>query len=322
MSGQRLFPVEQAHRLEQHAELPRWLVEGLWSEEAVGLVGGEPKVCKSFLALDLAVAVASGTPCLRRFAIPKRGRVLLFAAEDSLPVVRQRLEGISHVAGVPFAQLDVHVITAPTVRLDDPDHVQRLANTVEGLHPRLLVLDPFVRLHRRDENVSAEVAPLLDRLRQMQRQYAVAVLVVHHAKKGSGKTRAGQALRGSSEFHAWADSLLYLRRHDDRLTLSAEHRAGPGIEGIALRLRTDDEHLALQIVEGPSVTESPSPLPVPERIRRVLAAASAPVSLGELREACHLRKATLCEALGELTARAEVLRTEAGRYRLPTPSSP
>jgi hypothetical protein len=33
---------------------------GLWSHDAVGIVGGEPKCCKSFLALDLAVAVAAG----------------------------------------------------------------------------------------------------------------------------------------------------------------------------------------------------------------------------------------------------------------------
>ena len=162
---------------------------------------------------------------------------------------------------------------------------------------------------------------MLDRLRQIQRQYAVAVLVVHHAKKGGGNTRAGQALRGSSEFHAWADSLLYLRRRDDRLTLSVEHRAAPGIEAIGLRLRTDDDHLALELVERTEAAESPSHLPVPERIRRALAAASAPVSLRELREACRLRKATLCGALADLTERTDVLRTEAGRYYLRPPSS-
>jgi hypothetical protein len=43
----------------------------LWSEQAVGIVGGEPKCCESFLALDLAVAVASGTTCLRRFAVSR-----------------------------------------------------------------------------------------------------------------------------------------------------------------------------------------------------------------------------------------------------------
>ena len=77
-----LLPVEPAWRLADRAEDQRWRVTGLWSEQAVGIIGGEPKCCKSFLALDLAVAVAAGVPCLRRFAVPRAGRVLLYAAED------------------------------------------------------------------------------------------------------------------------------------------------------------------------------------------------------------------------------------------------
>ena len=72
-----------------------WLIEGLWSAQAVGIIGGEPKCGKSFLALDLAVSVASGTPCLRRFPTRQCGAVLLFAAEDALHIVRGRLEGIA-----------------------------------------------------------------------------------------------------------------------------------------------------------------------------------------------------------------------------------
>ena len=49
------LPVALAHRLAARAEERRWLVAGLWGEEAVGIIGGEPKCCKSFLALDLAV---------------------------------------------------------------------------------------------------------------------------------------------------------------------------------------------------------------------------------------------------------------------------
>jgi hypothetical protein len=40
--------------------------------------------------LDLAVAVAAGVPCLRRFTVRRSGRVLLFAAEDVLHIVRRR----------------------------------------------------------------------------------------------------------------------------------------------------------------------------------------------------------------------------------------
>jgi RecA-family ATPase len=126
-----------------------------------------------------------------------------------------------------MVNLDIQVITAPTVRLDLDADRRNLAETVARLRPRLLILDPFVRLHRIDENASGEVAPLLAYLRELQRRHDVAVLVVHHAKKGGGGVRAGQALRGSSEFHAWGDSNLYLRRDGDDLSLSVEHRAAP-----------------------------------------------------------------------------------------------
>jgi len=55
---------------------------------------------------------------MRRFAVARTGRVLLFAAEDALHVVRQRLAGIAVAAGVALADLDIQVITAPSVRLD------------------------------------------------------------------------------------------------------------------------------------------------------------------------------------------------------------
>jgi AAA domain len=93
------------------------------------------------------------------------GRVLLFAAEDALHVVRQRLAGIAVAAGVALADADIQVITVPSVRLDVERDRDALTATVAKLRPRLLVLDPFVRLHRIDENISGEVAPLLAYLR-------------------------------------------------------------------------------------------------------------------------------------------------------------
>jgi len=155
------LPVQPAWRLAEAPEQRRWLVDQLWSEEAVGIIGGEPKCCKSFLALDLATAVAAGTPCLRRFAVQRPGRVLLYPAEDALHVVRRRLEGICAAAGTALAELDVQVITAPSLRLDLDADRARLEETVATLKPRLLILDPFVRLHRIDENVVtvAAVAP-------------------------------------------------------------------------------------------------------------------------------------------------------------------
>lgn len=61
--------VRRACELAEQSTAQRWLIEGLWAESAVGIVGGEPKCCKSFLGLCMAVSV---------------GPVLLFA-EDAPP---------------------------------------------------------------------------------------------------------------------------------------------------------------------------------------------------------------------------------------------
>jgi hypothetical protein len=309
-----LLPVEPAYRLAERSEEHRWLVTGLWSEQAVGIVGGEPKCCKSFLALDLAVAVAAGVPCLRRFAVPRAGRVLLFAAEDALHIVRRRLEGISAAANVALASLDIQVITAPTVRLDLNADRRNLAETVASLQPRLLVLDPFVRLHRIDENASGEVAPLLAYLRELQRRHDVAVLVVHHSKKGGGGVRAGQALRGSSEFHAWGDSNLYLRRDGDDLSLSVEHRAAPSMTPITIELAQRGTALALEVVDRRDPT-APPPSSLDERITATLAGADTALPFADLRACCRVRATTLYERLAVLADTGRVVKTHDG-YRL------
>ncbi len=314
-----VLPVEPAYRLAERAEEHRWLVTGLWSEQAVGIVGGEPKCCKSFLALDLAISVASGAPCLRRFVVPKAGRVLLYAAEDALHVVRRRLDGIAAAAGARLADLDIQVITAPTLRLDLEADRRSLAETVDRLRPRLLVLDPFVRLHRVDENASGEVAPLLAYLRELQRRYGVAVLVVHHARKGGACLRAGQALRGSSEFHAWSDSNLYLRRDGDlrdggELTLTVEHRAAASIPTLTLQLAQRSTALALEVIER-RTPPTPPPSSVDERITAALADADRPLPFSELRAQCQVRTATLYERLAALAADGRLVNSAHG-YRL------
>ena len=308
-----LLPVEPAWRLAERAEENRWLVTGLWSEQAVGIVGGEPKCCKSFLALDLAVAVAAGIPCLRRFVVPRAGRVLLFAAEDALHIVRGRLEGICAATGLALADLDIQVITAPTVRLDLDADRRNLAETVARLQPRLLILDPFVRLHRIDENASGEVAPLFAYLRDLQRRHGVAVLVVHHARKGAGGVRAGQALRGSSEFHAWGDSNLYLRRDGDHLSLSVEHRAAPSMPPVGIELAQRGSALALEVVDRRDAT-APAPSSLDERIIAALADADRPLPFAELRACCRIRAATLYERIAALTVAGRVVKADDGYH--------
>lgn len=308
-----LLPVMKASDLTDQKKEHRWLIDELWADQAVGIIGGEPKCCKSFLALDIAVAVAGGLPCLRHFAVTRPGRVLLYAAEDALSTVRQRLDGIAIAAGAELAGLDIQVITSPVLRLDREEDTLMLRRTIEHLRPRLLILDPFVRLHRIDENNSGEVAPILANLREMQRTYEIAIMLVHHAKKGGANDRAGQALRGSSEFHAWGDSNLYLRRNKaEQLTLTIEQRAGVSRGGIAIELKSEGASVALRLAERVEETASAPVLLLPDRILATLGSETTPLSLRRLRDRCQSRTSSTAIALDQLVTAGQVAKTAAG----------
>lgn len=196
-------PPEASLPVVRVAEIPsqdcpqRWLVEPLWGASSVGLIGGAPKCSKTWLGLDLALSVATGTACLGRYRVPEPGPVLVYLAEDALPIVRQRVEGMARHRGLELKQVEIHVITAPTLRLDQPRHREQLFQTAQRLRPRLLLLDPLVRLHGIDENNASEVAELLAYIRTLQRQLDLSVILVHHTRKnGAAGNAAGQAHRG------------------------------------------------------------------------------------------------------------------------------
>ena len=236
--------------------------------------------------------------------------------------MRARLAGIASAAGVAFETLDIHVITAPTVRLDLPEDQDRLRATVALLRPTLLVLDPFVRLHRIDENAAAEVAPVLAYLRELERHFHTAVLLVHHARKGAAHARAGQALRGSSELHAWGDSNLYLRRRGDTLCLAIEHRAAPSRDGIIVELRAQGDALALHVADDRPLADRVSPPPAARalgaRVEQALADAATPLTRRALRRVCRSRASTLGPVLARLLADGRITRTPEG-YGLVSP---
>jgi hypothetical protein len=312
------LPVQRASQLATTGPQTQWLIESLWADQAVGILGGEPKCCKSFLALDLAVSVASGAACLRQFPVHRTGSVLIFPAEDSLAVVRQRLEGICQAAHVLFDSLPVHVIIAPTLRLDTATDRQRLTDTIQSLKPRLLILDPLIRLHRLDENDASQIAALLSFLRELQRQFQLAVLLVHHARKDSHSSRPGQALRGSSELHGWGDSNLYMRRRGDALTLSTEHRAAPSQNHIPLQQVPIGSTLALSVLPDKSAPAPTPEISAMERVRQALAQLTEPASVHQLRKLCGIRTATLCSCLAELSQQGVVTRDGRG-YQLKLP---
>jgi len=303
-----LLPTLRVHAIDPEPDMPLWLVQDLCGACAVGVIGGAPKACKSMLGLDLAVSVASATPCLGRFEVHTPGPVLVYLAEDALPRVRDRVAQLCLHRGLSLQSLDLHVVTAPTLRLDLDRDRDALDQTLAEIHPKLLVLDPLVRLHCLDENSAADVSGLLSFLRHINRRHKLALVLVHHMAKRSRRD-LGQALRGSSDLHAWTDSACYLvRRNDQRLQLTVEHRSAPAPNPLLLRLVSGDDEPLRLLIDGDEV----APLPLAEAIRCELRRSPQPVSRTALRELLHVNNARLGEALQTLEKQSLVLRSSDG----------
>jgi hypothetical protein len=319
------LPVVRAAALDEPDPARRWLIEPLWARAGVGIIGGAPKCGKSWLGLDLAVSVASGTPCLDTFPVAEPGSALVYMAEDAAPVVKQRLAGLCHHRGLDLAALPLFVITAPSVRLDLPRDQRRLAETVRRQAPRLLLLDPFVRLHRINENQAGDVAAVLGYLRELQRTHDLAVAVVHHARKNGGPTTGGENLRGSGDFFAWVDTALSLRRHRQHLVLSVEHRAAgaPAPVTLALSGTERDLHLAILAADGQGALATPAvPADLDTAILDALAHAPAEgLPRGALRAALRVRNERLDDALTRLAASGHIAQHGAVWVRLGVPAS-
>lgn len=304
--------VVQVAAVEAGGEGTSWLVESLWEEEGVGILGGAPKSCKSWLALDIAFSVATGTRALGKYEVKTPGPVLIFAAEDQPARVRTRLEGFAVHRGENLQRAPLHLIVESALRLDTERDQSRLAETVRRYRPRLLVLDPFVRLHRIDENSAQEVSRVLAYLRELQRQHHVAIFVVHHSRKaGAAAEHVGLSLRGSGDFHAWGESNLYLRRRRGALELAVEQRNAAATEPVQLTLRADGESPPhLEVVCTASKQNDLAGLK--QQVVEILAQQHEPKTQEWLRGQLRVRLQRLQRAVRELEQEGTVQRTAAG----------
>ncbi len=310
------LPVVRVGEIASDESAQRWLVEELWCASSVGVIGGAPKCAKTWLGLDMALSVATGTACLGKYAVPEPGPVLVYLAEDALVVVRERVAGMARHRGLDLAQVAIHVITAPVLRLDRGPDRARLLETTKRLRPRLLILDPLVRLHGIDENHAGEVAELLAYFRSLQRQLDLSVLLVHHTRKNAAAgVAAGQGLRGSSDIHAFGDSNLYLRRTQEHLVLSNEHRAAPAsapvyLELIAANAETTHLEVIAELQDGNGKHRS-----LEERVLDLLGQ-GAMLTRAKLRASLGVKNERLGEALEALERAGRLCHTSAGWQRL------
>jgi hypothetical protein len=216
-------------------EKQEWLIEGLWLDSAIGFVVGPPKSFKSFFALEIAFALATGKPFLGLFTIPEPRTVLLIQEESSRVAFKERIRR----TGLAYGETsNLFFLSNKPFNLESKLDIDRLRAEVATVRPALLILDPLSSFVRGNQNDAQNMGTFLRTLTDLRNEFEMGVLIVHHAKKSD----PGE-FRGSSVLYAGSEVTIRIRRVDEsvnRSKVSFELKDGesPDTMDVAFQQRT------------------------------------------------------------------------------------
>jgi len=191
---------------------PRWAVPGFVAQ-GVTLLAGRPKMGKSYLALNLALAVGHGGKALSRIDCTQ-GRVLYASGvtEGSFPEFQERLNQI--LDGDETPETVDFVEDMPRLDKGGVGFLRHWAR----IHPdaRLIILDTLAAFApqktRSNSNDYADSYDVMGMLKQIAKEFNLAILVITHTNKTKDHEWALDAVMGSTGNTGATDATLVMSK--------------------------------------------------------------------------------------------------------------
>lgn len=208
------------------AELPKrpqW-IQPILPVSGTLVFGGPAKSYKSFVLLELARALSTGTSPFfcDKFKVFEPVKVLLIEQELGKYGLQTRVQKIFELEDKTiYGPRLWYVSKVPEMQLDSKEGREILFDLVEQVKPNVLILDPIGRMHGYDENKADQIQSLFTALEQLIKAFnkqEMSIIISHHfGKLSSDPDKARDPLdpynlRGSSKFFDNADSLITIQR--------------------------------------------------------------------------------------------------------------
>lgn len=201
----------------------RWVVSG-YVPEGLAILAGRQKLGKTWLAIDFALAVAVGGAAMGGISC-EQGNVLYIDLENGPRRIQRRIETLYPDAHLrPDLSRLEWVSEAPMLNNGFVDAIDDWRVSVAS--PRLVVIDVLQRVKppgNSNQNAYESDYATLSPLQRWATTHGIAVLVLHHTKKG-GADDPLEALSGSNGLSACADTTLVLDRNQNGITLYVRGR--------------------------------------------------------------------------------------------------
>lgn len=181
---------------------PTFLVDRHIPDKSTGFLYSDPGVGKSFLAIDLGLAIASGDKDWHGESLntPEDAAVIYIASEGSFDL-RNRIKAW-HKAKERAEFTKRFFVIERTINFMRHEDIDKLLRTIKsaGVKAAFVVVDTVSRaLPGADENAQKDMTIFVQACDRVREEIGCAVLGVHHAGK-SGDMRGSTVLRGAGDY--------------------------------------------------------------------------------------------------------------------------
>lgn len=264
VSNTRKFELVQAGKIE--VKPTQWLVRDLMELDSLALLFGDPGCGKSFWAIAIALAIATGTTFYGHKVL--QGPVIYIAGEGHNGL-KKRILAWSHANGVNHEDAPLFVSTMPAA-LTDATIVQQVQTSIESVSadhapPVLIVIDTLARnFGPGDENSTQDMGLFIQAADTLRAISQATVLLVHHSGHGDkSRARGAMALKGAldAEYRLDKDDMGIVRLEATKMK-DAKHPEPAAYKILSIILPFLDSDGAAQFS---AVLESTSYSPPPQK---------------------------------------------------------
>lgn len=290
----------------------RWVVPS-YLPEGLTMLGGKPKIGKSWMALMFGATVASGGTCLGQQC--EQGDVLALFLEDNDRRLQRRLTTMLGAFKEEWPVRLRYATSWPRLADGGIDLIREWIRSAEK--PRLVIIDILERVRKRSTSkqttqYSDDYEALVE-LQKLATASQLSILPLHHQRKMAADDLI-DTISGTLGIGGAVDAILILGKDDNGNFL---YGRGRDLEEFNVIVELD-ERCRWQVMG-----RKPEAQPSPERgqIVSALAKAGKPMTVEEIAAAIGKKRANVKNLLVKLHYEGEIDRVATGLYRLPNPQA-
>jgi hypothetical protein len=289
---------------------PEWIVRG-YIPKGLTILAGKPKIGKSWLALALAVSVASGKKFLGSLDVSSSGDVLYLALEDNLMRLKSRINIVTQNNPAPEA-LECRL---EFPKLDNGGLKQLEQWINDKQNPRLIIVDTLQRVRSKmsaNSGVYADDYAVLEGMKSLSDRYSIGILVVHHLRKATADDPLDM-VSGTTGLTGASDSTLIIQKQRSKADATM-HRIGRDIEDeseVALKFDTlRAGWVLLGKADNHSLTQER------QDIIEALKQSTEPMSPKEIADTLGTSSVNIRSLMARLAESGHIEKAQYGKYRI------